>query len=284
MRSCPLGQAELDEQTVAFYRRALTAVREREIPFLVGGAYALEAHTGIARHTKDFDIFVRPADCAEVLAVMAAAGYRTEMTFQHWLGKVRYDDALIDVIFGSGNGIARVDDEWFEHALPAQVFGISVELCPPEETIWSKAFVMERERYDGADVAHLLRARGEQLNWARLLRRFGPHWRVLLSHLILFGFIYPADRSQVPTWVMHELLQQLQCETHHPAAPSTFCQGTLLSRAQYLVDIHQWGYHDPRLLPDGTMTVEELARWSAAAEEPEQIGKSSTPMCSDSPQ
>ena len=61
---------------------------------------------------------------------------------------------------------------------------------------------MERERYDGADVAHLLRAHGDRLDWPRLLRRFGPHWRVLLSHLVLFGFIYPGERALVPAWVM----------------------------------------------------------------------------------
>ena len=53
---------------------------------------------------------------------------------------------------------------------------------------------MERERYDGADIAHLLRARADQLAWRRLLRRFGPHWRVLLGHLVLFGFVYPGER------------------------------------------------------------------------------------------
>ena len=32
-----------------------------------------------------------------------------------------------------------------------------VKLCPPEEIIWSKSFIMERERFDGADINHLLR-------------------------------------------------------------------------------------------------------------------------------
>ena len=42
-----------------------------------------------------------------------------------------------------------------------------------EETLWSKAFVMERERYDGADVAHLILAHGERLDWDT------PVWRGL---------------------------------------------------------------------------------------------------------
>jgi hypothetical protein len=44
--------------------------------------------------------------------------------------------------------------------------------------IWSKAFVMERERFDGADVAHLLRSMGPRLDWDRILRRFDRYWEV----------------------------------------------------------------------------------------------------------
>ena len=67
--------------------------------------------------------------------------------------------------------------------------------------VWSKAFVMEKYRYDGADVAHLLLRQGASLDWKRLLRRFGRHWRVLLSHLVLFEFIYPGQRVVPPALV-----------------------------------------------------------------------------------
>lgn len=53
---------------------------------------------------------------------------------------------------------------------------------------------MERERFDGADVAHIILKRGKRLDWGRLLSRFGEHWRVLLSHLILFDYIYPSEK------------------------------------------------------------------------------------------
>ena len=71
-----------------------------------------------------------------------------------------------------------------------------VRLSPAEEMIWSKAFIQERERFDGADVMHLLREIGPSLDWPRLLMRFGDYWRVLLSHLIMFGFVYPDKRAE----------------------------------------------------------------------------------------
>src|SRR5438067_3377612 len=148
---------ELDSEAGQVYRRALDLLAEAGIPFLVGGAYCLAQHAGIVRHTKDFDLFVRPPDCPRVLARLAEAGFRTEVTFPHWLGKAFRGEYFVDVIFSSGNGLATVDEGWFEHAVPAEILGMAVKLCPAEEVVWSKSFVQERERYDGADVAHLLR-------------------------------------------------------------------------------------------------------------------------------
>ncbi len=258
---------ELDASTREFYCQALRTLRKAGVPFLVGGAYAFERYTGIARHTKDFDIFVRPADSQAVLDTFTAAGYHAELTFPHWLGKAFCGGAFVDVIFGSGNGIACVDDGWFKHAVDGKVFDIPVRLCPPEEMIWSKAFVQERERYDGADVAHLIRAQGARLDWQRLLQRFGPHWRVLLAHVVLFGFVYPGERTAVPAWVVEELAGRLLAEAGTNAPSDQVCQGTLLSREQYLVDVDRWGYADARLRPPGTMNAADVAHWTAAIDE-----------------
>ncbi len=260
----PAAQSELDPRTRAFYERVLDILGEAGIPFLVGGAYALAPYTGITRHTKDFDLFARPDDARRVLAVLAAAGYRTEVTYSHWLGKAFADDAFIDVIFNSGNGLARVDDAWFEHAAAAEVLDRPVRLVPAEEMLWVKTFVMARDRFDGADVAHLLRATGERLDWPRLLQRFDRHWRVLLSHLILFGFIYPGERARLPAWVMDDLLGRLRQEQASRPPAERLCQGTLLTPGQYAIDIEQWGYADARLRPWGSMTAEQADQWDQA--------------------
>jgi hypothetical protein len=271
MLSCPPDNGALDPETRDFYCRAVRLLDQAKIPFLVGGAYALARYTGIIRHTKDFDIFIRPDDCPRVLALFEAAGYRTELTFPHWLGKVHHNGNFIDVIFSSGNGVAVVDDGWFEHAVPEQVLGEPALLCPSEETIWSKGFVQERERFDGADVAHLLRACGPTLDWRRLLDRYGPHWRVLLQHIVAFGFVYPSERDEVPAWVTRELLGRLEEELRSPPPAGKLCQGTLLSREQYLVDITEWGYQDARLLGESHMTRKDIRRWTKAIDEPEEL-------------
>jgi hypothetical protein len=234
---------------------------------MVGGAYAFAHYTGIVRHTKDFDIFIHPRDFDAALAALADAGYAVERNFPHWLGKAYSGDSFVDLIFGSGNGITPVDETWFAHARPAEVMGVQVRLCPAEEMLWSKAFIMERERFDGADVAHLLHCRGEQLDWRRLLDRFGEHWRVLLSHLVLFGYIYPAATARVPRQVMETLLGRLSREVEDPTGTGTLCRGPVLSRAQYLSDLEKHGYQDARLRPSGNMSTSEVAHWTAAIED-----------------
>ena len=257
----------LPAATREFYLRAMRLLDEAGIDFLVGGAYAFERYTGIARHTKDFDIFVHPRDLERVLETLGAAGCETELPFPHWLGKARCGEDFVDVIFSSGNGVAAVDDEWFVYSVEEEIFGRPVRLIPPEEMIWSKAFIMERERFDGADVAHILRASAERIDWTRLVARFGDYWRVLMAHLVLFGFIYPGERHRIPPGVLSELASRLQQELAPPEPGERVCRGTILSRAQYLVDVARWGYGDPRLAPQGNMTEHETEIWTAGIAE-----------------
>src|SRR5262245_23988889 len=115
---------------------------EAEIPYLIGGTYALNHFTGILRPTKDLDVFVRRRELDDALAAIAALGYRTEITHPHFLGKAYAGTRYVDVIFSSGNGSCDVDDWWFEHAPHGVMLGLPVRYCPIEEMIWSKAFVM----------------------------------------------------------------------------------------------------------------------------------------------
>jgi hypothetical protein len=259
--------AVLDEHSRDFYRDALGRLDEAGIDYLVGGAYAFARYTGIERHTKDFDIFIRREDFDRIAEVLGKAGYQSELTFPHWLGKSFYGDDFIDLIFSAGNGVAKVDDQWFERAVPGVVIGMDVRLIPAEEMIWSKGLIMERERFDGADVAHVIKAVGPKLDWRHLIDRYAEYWRVLYAHLVLFGFIYPSQRSNVPAWVMDELGERVSKETREPDAKEKICYGTVISRQQYLKDIHDWGYRDARLRPLGNMSAEDIAHWTAGIAE-----------------
>lgn len=251
-----------DPQASAFYQRALYALALADVPFLVGGGYAFARYTGIERPKKDLDLYVRERDLARALDALTPVSTRTELTFPHWLGKAFFGEHFIDLIHNSGNGLAPVDDEWFVHANEEMLLEHRVWLTPREEMIWSKAFVMERERCDAADVLHLLRG-SDQLDWPRLLRRFGAHHRVLYAHLVLFGYVYPSERERVPSQVLEQLSAAIRAEPQADEQGKV-CQGTLLSREQYLVDVTQWGFEDARLSEDVHMTEEQIAQWTRA--------------------
>jgi len=230
------------------HARAMSVLSAAGVPFLVGGAYAMFHHTGVCRHTKDLDLFLRPADEARARRVLLAAGYRTELVDPVWLSKALWGEALVDLIFSSGNGLAVVESDWMDCAPLGEVLGRRVPIVAPEEMIWSKAFVQERERFDGADVAHLVRACGRGMDWDRLLARFGDHWPVLLGHLVLFAYAYPGERAAVPREVWGGLLARA-AELEAVRGPEArLCRGTLLSRCQYDVDTELWGYADARAL------------------------------------
>jgi predicted nucleotidyltransferase len=261
-----LEEAEEVEPRVAdFYRHTLRALNDAGIPFLVGGAFAHACHTGIRRSTKDLDLFIRRADYERIAQLMRQHGRRTEMSYPHWLAKVHDGPEFIDLIFNSGNGLMPVDERWFRNNRRTEILGVPVLIANVEDSLLSKAFIMERERYDGGDIAHLLQANAEQLDWSSLLERFGPHWRVLLAHLTLFGYIYPRERQRIPGWVLERLMARLAEEMREPAdLDENVCAGTLLSREQYLHDVEQLGYVDGRLTSASTMTAEDVAAWTEA--------------------
>jgi hypothetical protein len=262
----PPAQPTCPEEAARFYGRMIDALQAAELPFLVGGAYAFTRHTGIERRTKDLDLFVRPEDAERTLAILEETGCETELTFTHWLGKARRNGDFIDIIFSSGNGLATVDDRWFAHSLPDEVLGRPVRLCPVEEMLWSKLYVMERERFDGADAMHLLLHNLDRLDWRRLLGYFRRHEQLLLAHLHLFQFIYPTEAERIPTRVMDYLDARARQDAERDRRDRPVCRGTLLSREQYLPDIEQGGFIDARLTPEHSMSREEIAEWTDAIE------------------
>jgi hypothetical protein len=119
-----------------------------------------------AASTKDLDLFILREDFERIAQLMQQHGWRVELTYPHWLAKVYDGEAFIDLIFNSGNGVTPVDERWFHGNCRADILGVSVHVANVEDSLLSKAFIMERERYDGGDIAHLLLARAEQLDWA----------------------------------------------------------------------------------------------------------------------
>jgi hypothetical protein len=242
---------------------ALHALSGDGVPILVAGAYAFFEYTGIFRDTKDLDVFLRRGDVERAFASLERVGFRTELLDPVWLGKGYRGEWFVDLIFSSGNGVAVVDDVWFANAREGEVMGVPVLLAPPEEMIWSKGFVCERERFDGNDVANLIRARGDEMDWDRLVARFADHWEVLLAQLLLYRFSFPCERSKVPDRVMRDLLRRTVETIAEGDWERRVCRGSFLSKVQYHHVLEHLGYEDAKAL---RAREREEAREAAAEE------------------
>jgi len=227
-----------------FYKEALLHLQESGVPFMLGGAFAMFHYTGIYRDTKDLDIFCAPADYPAILKLFAAKeGYRTELTDVRWLAKVFKGEYFVDIIFASPANIFHMDDSWFARAPEAEFVGVKVKLLPPEELIYCKIYVQNRERFDGADINHIILKYGKELNWQHLLTRLDQHWHLLLSQLVNFQFVYPADhRDIVPKWLLDELIRRAQEQYELPPPVERVCRGPMIDQTQYQVDVKDWDY------------------------------------------
>lgn len=139
-----------------FYAGALELLCASGIPFLIAGTYALNAYTGLRRQTKDIDVFCKPGDYPRILHLFQEQGYTPEIEDERWIAKVFKGRDFFDVIFNSTAGVTPVSDAWFTEEREAEIFGHTVRILPPTEFVWSKAFVQNRERYDGADICHVM--------------------------------------------------------------------------------------------------------------------------------
>lgn len=237
---------ETDQQRAesqAFYHDALQLLHESDCQFMLGGAFAMFHYTGIFRDTKDLDIFCKSSEYPKILKHFTERGYHTELTDARWLAKVFYGEYFIDIIFDTVNNICTVDDSWYERASSGTFVDIPVKFIPVEELIWCKIYVQNRERNDNADVNHILLKYGKHVDWKHLLYRLDPHWHLLLSQILIFQFVYPADyREIIPKWLFDELMARANEQYELPAPVIKVCRGPLIDQTQYQVDIKEWDY------------------------------------------
>jgi hypothetical protein len=224
------------------YIEVLHAFMAINVPFMVGGAYAMREYADIVRDTKDLDLFCNPRDYPAFLPVLEKLGYVIEVRNPDWLAKGTKNDIVVDLIFGTGNKLHKVSDSWIQRARTATLFDLELKLIPPEEMILSKIYVQERDRFDGADINHIIRKIGSQLDWRHLLLLLESHWELLFAQLLNFGFVYPSERHIVPEWLIRELISKLEDQLQAPRPDDRVCRGVYLAYNQYLIDVREWGY------------------------------------------
>jgi hypothetical protein len=166
-------------------------------------------------------------------------GLECEVFDPVWLAKARRDGFFVDLITGMSNGLIVVEDSWIERARPAVVYGVETRVLAPEELVASKLFVARRERFDGADIAHVVYGTYGSFDWDRAMQLVGEHWEMLLWALVLFRYAYPAQSHYVPSRIWSELLGRFESALAKPDPKAKF-RGSLVDDNMFAIDVNEW--------------------------------------------
>jgi hypothetical protein len=233
----------LPSEAAKLYHDVLLAMNEHGIPYAVAGAFALQKYTGIWRVTKDLDLFIKATDVPAALENLCQQGFRCETLDPVWLSKAHRGEYFVDLISGMSNAVIVVDDSWMNRARPAIVAGVESRIISVEDLIASKLFVIRRERFDGADIAHIIYRTKGKLEWERILELAGEHWEMVLWTLVLFRYVYPAHTNYVPAPLWQDLLSRYMHLVQHPDVNAVF-RGSLVDENIFSIDVKDWGLED----------------------------------------
>jgi hypothetical protein len=233
-------EVPLPPEAAELYREVLQAMNAHELPYAVAGAFALQKYTGISRITKDLDLFMKPGDIPAALEYLRQLGFRCETPDPVWLSKAHRGDYFVDLISGMSNAVIVVDDSWMQRTLAAMIAGVPSRIISVEDLLGSKLFVVRRERFDGADIAHIIYRTQGKLDWKRVLELAGEHWEMVLWALMLFRYVYPAQTHYVPLSLWQDLLSRYMQEIEHPNQHAGF-RGSLVDDNMFSIDVKDWG-------------------------------------------
>jgi len=231
---------KIPRQQQRLFREILQLFEDQKIPFAVAGAFALQEHTGICRDTKDLDLFLTAENAAVALKLLGDQGFECEICDPVWLFKAHRDGFFVDLITGMSNATIIVDDIWIQRSKPAVVHEVHTRVLAAEELLASKLFVTRRERFDGADIAHIIYGTQGKLDWQRVVELAGENWEMLFWSLVLFRYVYPAQTGYVPHELWRNLMRQFADAVSNPDPNAKF-RGSLIDDKMFAIDLNEWG-------------------------------------------
>jgi hypothetical protein len=235
----------LDAEEAQTFTGWLRIMNESGVPYAIGGAYAHYAVTGIWRDSKDLDAFLQPRHIKRALTAFRQAGYETELRDGYWLAKVHDPPHLFDFLFAVRHMTqVTVTAEWLRTSLPATFLDVPTRLLAPEEVIASKAYIGNRDRFDGADILHIIRSLQGDVDWSRLVELLRGDEEIVLWHLVLFAFVYPSQREWLPKALMERAFARVVSTPH--LRPASAFRGLVIDPLSFEVDLDKWGYRDGR--------------------------------------
>lgn len=217
-------QEQLPRADWEVYQSVLRAVLDEKLPFAVGGGFAYSTYANRWRYTKDLDLFILPQHRREITAVLTRLGftdYYAQVPYDRgWIYRGYLEGVIVDLIWEMANHHAQVDQQWIDRAHPIRIHDLQFTVLPLEELIWTKLYIVQRDRCDWPDLLTILYNHGTALDWSHLFDRVGEDAGLLSGLIAFFSWLCPEQAVQLPSWIWPRLGLAPPSEPAVPNDPS----------------------------------------------------------------
>jgi hypothetical protein len=172
-------------------KRAAAALRDADVPHMLGGGLAAWARGGPPTE-HDVDFFVLPADAERALEALVAAGLKEERPPEGWLLKAWDGETLVDLIYSPAGG--DVDEGFFERAETMEVAAQRLPVASLGDVLATKLLALNEQDPDMTSVLEISRSLREQIDWDFVRERtsHSPFARAFLVLVEELGIVAPA--------------------------------------------------------------------------------------------
>lgn len=202
----------ISESSTVSFRAALTAMNEFNIPYVIGGAFAIYSYSGVWRNTNDLDLYIERRYLSRAAEILASQGFkdRGEMAAgdREWIYHAVNDGTVVDLIWQPPNHMGTIDESFYASGIDGRFLDVPTRYMAAADLIWTKIFIMNRQRCDWPDIFHVVRSSPASVDWTSLMHRVSNHWPVLLSFIVLFDWVYPNEAQSIPQDVRSDLLNR----------------------------------------------------------------------------
>jgi len=171
-------------------KKSAGALREAEVPFLLGGGIACWARGG-PETDHDVDFLVMPQDADRALETLTAHGMRPERPPEGWLYKAWENGCFVDLIFETSAG--PVTKDYFDRGEHLEVHAVRMSVASLEDVLVSKLLALNEQSLDFRSALEIARALREKIDWTAVRGRtaHSPYARVFFVLLEELAVIDP---------------------------------------------------------------------------------------------
>jgi Uncharacterised nucleotidyltransferase len=182
-----MGAQDFDE-LIATLKKAVPALRDAGVEFMLGGGLACWARGG-PESEHDLDLMVRPENAERALAALVSAGMRPEDPAEEWLYKAWDGKVLVDVIFRPASG--AVDAAMFARAEELEVQAMPMLVMALEDVMAAKLLALGEHNLDYESVLEIARSLREQIDWGEVRERVAssPYARAFFTLVEELGVV-----------------------------------------------------------------------------------------------